>query len=268
MPVLFLDPLVLALLVALVIYVGLVWRGRFRRWLGRSAAWTVLAWPLPLLVLVVPVVAGAGLALVRLADAEIGGGAVAAAALYSTMYLVPLAVMSAWPPRWLLPGWARARLTALPGPDATMPPGARPALHARRGHGSAARWIWRVDAVPGFVWLDAGRLCFRAHHDGGANRADLGWELEEATIEGLRFRADDVLVVEAPRGGWWTRDHLDVDLAEVDRCRVRYLRPWRRDGLVSVEVAGRQSVHVWVAEARTLADLLPGDSPTHRPEQQ
>jgi hypothetical protein len=57
MGVLFLDPLTFGLLLGLLTYVWLVWRGTFRRWFGRGEAWTVFAWPIPLLAILVPLLA-------------------------------------------------------------------------------------------------------------------------------------------------------------------------------------------------------------------
>jgi hypothetical protein len=43
MAVLLLDPLAIGLLLGLLVYVWLVWRGTVRGWFGRGEAWTVLA---------------------------------------------------------------------------------------------------------------------------------------------------------------------------------------------------------------------------------
>ncbi|MCA1781916.1 MAG: hypothetical protein LC679_07000 [Intrasporangiaceae bacterium] len=163
MAVLFLDPLALAVLVGLLVYVWLVWWGTFRRWFGRSEAWTVFAWPVPLLAIGVPLFSGGLLWLAGLLGVEVGDGDVVDAVLYAGVYLVPATMFTLWPPRWLLPGWARRRLTRLPaeaGPD--VPHGAMPALRADRGHGSRARWVWRVDGVAGHVWVDGSTLRFRS----------------------------------------------------------------------------------------------------------
>jgi len=150
MAMLFLDPLALGLLLGLLVYVWLAWRGTFRRWFGRDDAWTVLAWPVPLLAIGVPPLAGGALWVAGHLGIEIGDGDVAGALLYAAAYLVPTAAIAVWPPRWLLPGWARRRLTPLPRElDPGVPQGAMPAMQAGRGHGSRARWVWLVDGLAG-----------------------------------------------------------------------------------------------------------------------
>jgi hypothetical protein len=254
MAVLFLDPLALALLLGLLVYVWLVSRGTFRRWFGRSEAWTVLAWPVPLLVIGGPPVAGGLLWLAGRLGIEVGGGDLAGAVLYFAAYLVPATSVAVWPPRWLLPRWARSRLTALPGdggPD--VPAGAMPAVQGARGHGSRARWVWRVDGVAGHLWIDGPTLRFRSPTDPTARL-----DLDEEMVADLRFSEDGQLVLAAPRGGWWSRGRLEITLAEVDRIRFRAVVPWRRDGLVTVEVAGRRPVHLWAADIRRLDQALTG----------
>ena len=254
MAVLFLDPLALALLLGLLVYLWLVWRGTVRRWFGRGEAWTVLAWPVPLLAILVPPVAGGVLWLAGQLGMEIGDGDLADAALYAAAYLVPAAVVAVWPPRWSLPAWARERLTSLPhdgAPD--TPPDAMPAVQGGRGHGSRARWVWRVDGVAGHVWVDGAHLRFRAlPAPDGTVRLDVD---DEAVAE-LRFSSGGELRLEPPRGGWWSRGHVDVVLAEVDRVRRRAVVAWRRDGLVVFEVAGRRPLPLWVADIRRLERLL------------
>jgi hypothetical protein len=255
MAVLFLDPLALALLLGLLVYVWLVWRGTIRRWFGRPDAWTVLAWPVPLLAIGVPPVAGGLLWLVERAGVETGAGDVGGAALYAVAYLVPAAVALVWPPRWLLPRWARRRLTPLVAEGGSeVPGGAIPAVQASRGHGSRARWVWRVDGLAGHVWIDGPALRFRsvATSDPAARV-----EVDEAMVAELRFADDDELALATPRGGWWSRGRLDVALDEVDRVGFRGLVPWRRDGLVTIEVAGRRPAHLWVVDIRRLARALP-----------
>ncbi len=86
---------------------------------------------------------------------EIGDGGITDAAVYAAAYLAPAGVFVVWPPRWLLPGWARRRLTPLVAEGAAeLPDGAMSAVQAARGHGSRARWVWRVDGLAGHVWVD------------------------------------------------------------------------------------------------------------------
>lgn len=256
MAVLFLDPLALAVLLGLLVYVWLVWRGTFRRWFGRSEAWTVLVWPVPLLAIGVPPVAGGVLWLAARLGVEVGGGDVAGAALYAAAYLLPAAGVALWPPRCLLPGWARRRLTALLDdgqPD--VPAGAMPAVQGARGHGSRARWVWRVDGVAGRLWLEGSVLRFRAPVMPTAQL-----DLDEDLVAGLHFADDTEPLLEAPRGGWWSRGRLDITLAEVDRIRFLAVVPWRRDGLVTVEVTGRRLIHLWVADIRRLQRAVTGNA--------
>jgi hypothetical protein len=254
MAVLFLDPLALTLLFVLLVYLWLVWRGTVRRWFGRGEAWTVLVWPVPLLAVVVPPVASGLMWLAGQLGLPIGDGDVADALVYAAAYLVPTAALAVWPPRWLLPNWARERITSLPrdgDPDA--PPGAMPAVQGGRGHGSRPRWVWLVDGVAGHVWVDGVHLRFRA-----LRAPDHGGRLDvddEAVAE-LRFSSGDELRLEPPRGGWWSRGHADVVLSEVDRIRCRSVVAWRRDGLIDVEVAGRRPLRLWVADIRRLERLL------------
>ena len=267
MAVLFLDPVALGLLFGLLGYVWLVWRGTFRRWFGRSEGWTVLAWPVPLLAIGVPPLAGGLLWLAGRFGVEIGGGEVGGAVLYAAAYLVPAATVAVWPPRWLLPGWARRRLTALPrGRDPDVPEGAMPAVQASRGHGSRARWVWRVDGVAGHLWVDGLTLRFRSM---STSDPTARLEVDEEMVAGLRFTDDEELLLATPRGGWWGRGRLDIDLSEVDRVRFRQVVPWRRDGLVTVEVAGRGPVRLWVAGIRRLKQTLAevGEDPASCPEQ-
>jgi hypothetical protein len=256
MTTLFLDPLALTLLLVLFGYVWVVWRGSFRRWFGRPEPWTVLAWPVPLAAIGVPPVAASLLWLAGRVGVEIGDGGVADAALYAAAYLVPATILAVWPPRWLLPGWARERVTPLPcerGPDA--PASAMPAVHGSRGHGSRARWVWRVDAVAGHVWVEGSTLRFRA---AAAPDPSARIEVDAEAVAGLHLSDEGELRLEAPRGGWWSREQLDVALDEVDGVRLRAVVPWRRDGLVTLEVGGRQPQHLWVADVRGLERSLTG----------
>jgi hypothetical protein len=254
MAVLFLDPLALLLLLGLLVYVWLVWRGTVRRWFGRGEAWTVLAWPVPLLAIGVPPVAGGLLWLASQVGIEIGGGGVTDAAVYAAAYLAPAGAFVVWPPRWLLPGWARRRLTPLVAEGSSeVPDGAIPAVQAARGHGSRARWVWRVDGLAGHVWREGPTLRFRsAPGPAGAERL----EVDEEMVAELRFADESELLLATPRGGWWSRGRLDITLDEVDRVRFREVVPWRRDGVVIVEVAGRRPVQLWVADIRRLERVL------------
>lgn len=260
MGVLFLDPLTLGLLLGLLAYVWLVWRGTFRRWFGRGEAWTVVAWPIPLLAIIVPLFADGLLWLAGQFGVDVGDGAVADAMLYTAVYLVPAVVLIAWPPRVLLPGWARRRLTPLPRELAPeVPAGAMPAVQGRRGHGSHGRWVWRVDGVAGHVWVDGQTLRLRSTAPSAPGR----FEVDEEMVAELRFTDDDQLSLAAPRGGWWSRGRVDVELAEVDRVRAFGVVPWRRDGRLTTEVAGRRPLHLWVADIRRLQHLLAdGDDTT------
>jgi hypothetical protein len=257
MAVMFLDPLLLGLTLAVACYGGAVWRGWFVRWFGRPDRWTAVAWPLPLLLIGVPVLAGGVLAMLGLLGVELGDDGTLDAAAYAAIYLMPLVGLAVWPPRWLLPGWARRRLTPLPplGPDAA--PGALPATQGRRGHGSRASWVWRVDAVAGTVWVEGGLLRFRALPGPEEEPVERTVDLDDAAIAELRFSTEGDLRLEPPRGGWWSRTRADVELAQVDACRVHARRPWRRAGLVTVEVEGRRPLQLWVADVRPLAKQLP-----------
>lgn len=254
MAVLFLDPLVLALLGGLLVYVWLVWRGTLHHWFGRGEGWTVLAWPVPLLAVVVPPVAGGLLWLGGTVGIEIGDGDVAGAALYAVVHLVPAVALTVWPPRWLLPGWARRRLTPLPAAIGSPGPrGTMPAVQAGRGHGSRARWVWRVDGIAGHVGVDGTSLRFQsvAAPDPAARL-----DIDEEMVAELRVTGDGELRLATPRGGWWSRGRLDIDLDEVDRLRLRGAVPWRRDGLITVEVTGRRPAQLWVADIRRLGQSL------------
>jgi hypothetical protein len=260
MAVLFLDPLALGLLLGLLVYVWLVWRGTLCRWFGRGEAWTVFAWPVPLLAIAVPPVAGGLLWLAGQVGVEVGDGEVVGAVLYAAAYLVPAAALAVWLPRQLLPGWARRRLTPLPrDPDPDVPAGAMPAVQGSRGHGSCARWVWRVDGVAGYVWVDGPTLRLRST---AASAPASRFEVDEEMVAELRFTDDGELALAAPRGGWWSRGRLDVELGEVDRVRARGVVPWHRDGRLTIEVAGRRPLQLWVADIRRLQHLLADDATT------
>lgn len=258
MAVFFLDPLTLAIILGLFGYIWSVWRGRFRRWLGAPGRWTIVAWPLPAVLLIAPILAAGLVALVGVTGVETGEGGTAGAASYAVAYLVPMVGLTVWPPRWLLPPWARERLTALPVPGRDTPQGALAAVNGQPGHGSRARWVWNVDSTPGYVWVDDRWLCFRAipDTDAPANLVATA-ELDDELVPELRLSADGDLRLEAPKGDWWSRHQIDIDLTDVDRYRVRARRPWRRDGLLTFEVAGRRPVCLWVDDLRALTRLLP-----------
>jgi hypothetical protein len=255
--VLFLDPLLLGLLLVVVGYCGAVWFGRFSRWFGRPEAWTAVAWPLPALVMLTPVLGAGVLGLARLAGLELGSEGVSGAAVYAAAYLVPLVGLAVWPPRWLLPSWARDRIVGLPAVGRDAPAGAMPAVHGRRGHGSRAWWVWQVDAVPGIVWLEAEALRFRAEPDGSpAVPGGVAIEFDDEAIGQLRLGGEGELRLEPPRGGWWSRTQVEVHLSEIDHYAVHRRSPWRNEGLLKVEVAGRRPLHLLVADGRTLKRWL------------
>lgn len=259
MVVLLLDPFALTLLLGLLLHVWLVWRGTLRGWFGRAGGWTVLAWPVPLLVIAVPPLAAVALRLAELAGLGAGVGEVAGALLYLAAFLLPAAVIALSPPRWLLPAWARRRLVTFPdgtGPQAPMD--AIAAVRARRGHGSRARWVWRVDGIAGHVWIDGATLHFRSC---APTQPDGPFELDEDATTDLRFDTDGELRLQPPRGGWWHPGHAEVELAHVDAAAVGWLVPWRRDGLLRIEVAGRRPLTLWVAEVRALRDRLAAHGP-------
>jgi hypothetical protein len=107
--------------------------------------------------------------------------------------------------------------------------------------------------VAGHLWIDGPTLRFRSPTDPAARL-----DLDEEMVADLRFSRRRELVLAAPRGGWWSRGRLEITLAEVDRIRFRAVVPWRRDGLVTVEVAGRRPVQLWVADIRRLDQALTG----------
>jgi hypothetical protein len=262
MSILFLDPLVLAVYAGLGILVWCVWVGRFRSWFGRDAGWTALVWPLPLVTGVVPILAGTVSGLIS--RVGIGGedGGPIVGAVYLGAFVLPWVALSVFPPRWLLPRWARARLVRPPrGVDAPVA-GAVPASHAWRGpgHASRARWTCRVDAVPGFVWVDGGELRFRAVPGWAPDLAvehELD-ELDDDEVAQLNFAVGDELRLEPPRGGWWTRRSLDVELAAVDRWSTSATRPWKDDGLLTLEVEGRRTLRLWLQDVEAVQRAIVG----------
>lgn len=262
MSLLFLDPGLLALLVLLAVFCLLVWAGRFPGWFGRDELWTLAVWPLPAVVLLLPLVGAPLWALVRfsgLVDAE--GGMLAGVA-YLTIFGAAGIALTVWPPAWLLPAWARQRVVAAPQARAAPRSDAVPALHVvgGRGHGSLARWAWRVDAVPGFLWQDGPVLRFRALGEVAAGQVRTwlddaleeiapGTPSQERHEDGVDPQADPQEVrLDAPHGGWWTRRSADVEVVAIAAWRVRATRPWRRAGLLELDVAGRGTLRLWVTE--------------------
>lgn len=256
---LFLDPFVLGTLLLIAGIALGVARGAGPRWFGHDAWWTVLLWPAPLVILALPVWAGAGTSITRLVpgleDQGILGGAV-----YALAVLGPTVWLLGWPPRWLLPRWARRRIVAPPTwTRADLPDHAVPAVQARRGHGSLSAWAWQVDGVAGHVWLDpdATRLHFRG--------LDAPGVIEPATgaVEAATGDASDASDprgpgrgVDDPLGGRWQRGVLDVELTELDGV-TRLARGRRRHaGVIRFEVDGRRPTHLWLADAdRVLAAI-------------
>lgn len=262
MSILFLDPLVLSMYAGLGVLVWLVWVGRFRSWFGRDAGWTALVWPLPLVTGAVPIIAGSlsGL-LSRFGVGGDGGGAVVGAA-YLAAFVLPWVALSVLPPRWLLPRWARARLVRPPKNTTGPVAGAIPAAHAWRGpgHASRARWVCRVDAVPGFVWVDGDELRFRAVVDWAPDLAvahELD-ELDDDEVNDLILAVGDEFRLEPPRGGWWTRRSLDVQLAALDSWELSATRPWYDDGLLTLQVDGRRTLRLWVRDVAAIRRAIVG----------
>ena len=258
MSLLFLDPGILALLVLLAGFCVLVWAGRFAGWFGRDDVWTLAVWPVPVVVLSLPLVGAPLWALVRFSGLVDTEGGLLAGAIYLAIFGLAGLALALLPPAWLLPGWARRRLAALPRPGAAPQRDGVPALHVigGRGHGSLARWTWRVDAVPGFLWRDGERLRFRALGevaDGGV-RTWLDDALEEmAPSAGQDGQGEDgtdpqEVRLDAPRGGWWTRRSADVELTAVAHWRLRATRPWCRSGLLEITVEERGTLRLWVAD--------------------
>ncbi len=255
MAVLFLDPLVLGLFAGVLVYLWLVGRGHWQGWFGRDDWWPALAWPGPLVAVVVLVV-GSG---VSETVATLDGGSSSATAwtglIYLAVYGAPLVGLTAAPPRWLFPGWARSRIAEPPAPQA----GRIPAVNAGsgRGHGALSRWAWRVDGTPGYLEVVDGELRFRASAEVGPLEVD---ELEDDAVDQLALSLDDELRLRPPRGGWWTRRHTDVRLDEVDRLSRTATR--RRDGVMVVEVADRRPLHLWVADLPSLDRALAEPRPS------
>ncbi len=254
MAVLFLDPLLLGIIVAIVVYAWLVWRGRFRLWFGQASPWVALAWPGPLVALVVLLVAGTVAETLAAVGTDPDQGSAVTAAIYLGVYGVPLVWLTVAPPRWLLPGWARTRI-AVPPSAAAADTDAIPAVNAGagRGHGALARWSWRVDGTPGFLSVCGRELRFRAATDVGPLELD---DLDDDAVDQLALSLGDELKLQPPRGGWWTRRHTDVDLDAIDAVHRVATRRGRRDGVVVVAVEGRRPLHLWVEDLRELDRAL------------
>jgi len=240
------TPITLIAIAMLVGVVVLVWAGRWQGWFGRDAAWTVGVWPLPLVSLVAPLLGAVVWLVARslgLAGVE---GSIAAGLVYLGVYAIPWVVLTLVAPRWLFPAWARARVAEPPSPVDTAPGGgAVPAVYCPhgRGHGSLGRWVWRIDGVGGHVAIDGDVLRFRPAAPGVLDE-----ELDAEAIAqlGLEFGPD--LQLQAPRGGWWTRRRVDVELAAVTSTVWSATRRTASDGLLALEVAERGTVHLWVAD--------------------
>lgn len=267
MAILFLDPLVLTAYGVLGVGVWWVWTGRFQAWFAHGRMWGAVVWPFPLVTGLLPLVAGALSGLLGQLGAEGGAGTLAGAA-YLAAYVVPWAWLSIAPPRWLLPGWARARIQRPPRRRDAPSPDAVPALNAWRGRGHAtrARWVWAVDAQPGFLWVDDGVLRFRAStertdgHEGQTARG-MADDLDDDVLATLELSASGEPRLESPRGGWWSQRVLDVDLAAVDGWRIDDTRPGSRAGLLTVEVQGRRSLRVWVTDAGAIRNAIVAAGP-------
>ena len=263
MSLLLLDPLVLVLLACLVAYGWLVWSGRFHSWFRPDRLWLGF-WPLPAILLVVPLLVGPLLRAAGLFGPEDGAGGIVAVLAYVAVNGVPMLVLGLAPPRWLLPPWARARLATLPDPDDAPVPGAVPAAHATGTGGSVGwpRWRWRIDAEPGHCWVDGSHLRFRAVSDPGTEPVSGLDDFDQADIDQLELRWGEQARLEPPKGGWWRRRQLDVDLDALDGWHVGVRRPWSPAGLLVLEVEGRRPLRLWVAHARDLADALETIAPT------
>jgi hypothetical protein len=267
MTLLLLDPLVLLLYAGVVAYAWVVISGRFRAWFRPDRLWLGF-WPLPVVAAATPLLLGP---LLRAAQALTPGreGGVTSVAAFLIANLVVIVGVSAAPPRLLLPRWARRRLTPLPVGVTPPADGATPALHASNVEARVSwpRWRWRIDAIPGHAWVADGQLRFQACEDGA--RAPGVPELDEAEVAQLELRLGADARLQSPRGGWWTRHRLEVDLTDVDAWRVSARRPWSRSALLSFEVEGRRPVRVWVAEVEGLragiAEALA--APERRPDE-
>jgi hypothetical protein len=264
MGLLFLDPLVLVAIGTVLVGCWFVWRGLLRSWFGRPGAWTALVWPLPLVLVVTPllVVPLRGALAIGLDVSGLELGDTADASVFAGLYLVPLIGLTLWPPQWLLPRWARARLGVPAPPDPSEPAGnedrptsiVMPACLGRRGHGSRARWVWRVDAVSGVLSIADGQVRFRPDPPPGTSlpTGDLG----EPPTAVRPSSADDPDHHGTRIETTWGRRYLDADLAVIDDVRIHARRWWADDGVLTLELAGRPSAHLWVTDVARLQDVL------------
>lgn len=262
MSILFLDPLVLSAYALLGLGVWSIWTGAFRSWFGHDASWTLWCWPFPLVTGILPVVAGILAGLAGLVGIGTDQGGTLAGAAYLGAYVVPWVLLSLYPPRWLLPPWARARLARLPS-RREAPPGTVPALHAwrGRGHASRGRWVWAVDALPGHLRVDGDGLQFRAEGLGDDDASEshrLLHERDDDLISRLEFHDGEGLRLQPPRGGWWTRGSLDVDLGVVERWGCSWTRRGSRAGLLTLKVDGRPELRLWVSDTRAVEAAISG----------
>ncbi len=261
MGVLLLDPATLVVVLTLGVYVWAVWRGHIHRWFGAPAFWSAVAWPLPIVAVLVPVVADVALRVLDRLGLAIGPG-MGGATIYLVVYGAPAVGLLLWPPSWLLPGWARNRLAGLPlVADPALPPEAMAAVHGRRGHACRSRWTWQIDGVGGHVWVEGTRLRFRAADDESGDDDD-PFALDDEAVAQFRFSSDGELRVDRPRGGLWGAQHLDIELRELDEVHTRGRPPWRRSGILIAGVTGRGSVSLIVEDvvrlrSRVLAALDP-----------
>lgn len=105
----------------------------------------------------------------------------------------------------------------------------------------------------GHVWVDGPTLRFRsAAASDPAARLDVDAEM----VAELRLVEGGEPILTTPRGGWWSRCRLDITLDEGRSDPLTRVVPWRRDGPVTVEVAGRRAVQLWVADVHRLEHLL------------
>ncbi len=258
------TPVALAAVVLLVGVVALVWTGRWTDWFGRPVGWTVGVWPLPLVSLVAPLLAAVAWFVARTAGVAGAEGSITAGLLYLAVYLIPWVALTLFAPRWVFPPWARQRVAEPPAPAGVDPaPTSVPAVYCPggRGHGSLGRWVWRIDGVAGHVCLDGEVLRFRpvrADLDEAAAIRDLDDELDAVAIAqlGLEFGPD--LHLQAPRGGWWTRRRVDVELGAVTDIAWHATRRAAVDGILALEVAERGVVYLWVADVARVRAWLAG----------
>lgn len=259
------TPVALAAVAVLVGCVALVWTGQWQGWFGRDDVWTVGVWPLPLVSLIAPLLAAAAWFVARSLGLSGAEGSITAGLLYLAVYAVPWVTLTVVAPRWLFPAWARARVAEPPSPvSAAADRAPVPAVYCPRGrgHASLGRWVWRIDGVAGHVVVDGEVLRFRPVRrvpDAAAAVRDLDEELDAAAVAqlGLEFGPD--LHLQAPRGGWWTRRRADVELSAVTDAAWKATRRADGDGLLSLEVAERGVVHLWVTDVDRVRAWLSGD---------